>query len=264
MARTQKFPEDLLLEAVVKYAEAEKGKIKATELAAWAALNIRGLEGVRDYHFMRPIREMDSRTGKQTLIKKSCTLRMEEINRARSLTESVKRNVLLKASTIEAFMDQPDYIKRRQIADTRETVDRILAKNASLTSENDSLHVTNRQLKAEITTLSEKVESLNRTQTLLSRKVLFLMKTTDEASRKAVLTKMGIADQEIDLDAYTQSLSLEIRNVMDINRAVTRHMATYGSIPDEDKDGQSTMSSLSDSVIAGLHFGEDSNEQPAH
>ena len=233
-------------------------------MAAWAALNIRGLEGVRDYHFMRPIREMDSRTGKQTLIKKSCTLRMEEINRARSLTESVKRNVLLKASTIEAFMDQPDYIKRRQIADTRETVDRILAKNASLTSENDSLHVTNRQLKAEITTLSEKVESLNRTQTLLSRKVLFLMKTTDEASRKAVLAKMGIADQEIDLDAYTQSLSLEIRNVMDINRAVTRHMATYGSIPDEDKDGQSTMSSLSNSVIAGLHFGEDSNEQPAH
>ena len=174
-----------------------------------------------------------------------------------------KNNALLKASTIEAFMDQPDYIKRRQVADTRETVDRILAKNASLTRENDSLHVTNRQLKAEITALSEKVESLNRTQTLLSRKVLFLMKTTDEASRKAVLTKMGIADQEIDLDAYTQSLSLEIRNVMDINRAVTRHMATYGSIPDKDKDGQSTMS-LSDSVIAGLHFGEDSNEYPAH
>ena len=89
------------------------------------------------------------------------------------------------------------------------------------------------------------------------------MKTTDEASRKAVLAEMGIADLEIDLDAYTQSLSLEIRNVMDINRAVTRHMATYGSIPDKDKDGQSTMS-LSDSVIAGLHFGEDSNEYPAH
>lgn len=91
MARTQKFPEDLLLEAVVKYAEVEKGKIKATELAAWAALNIKGLEGVRDYHFMRPVRNKDSKTGKQTAGKKNCTLRMEEINRARSLTESVKR-----------------------------------------------------------------------------------------------------------------------------------------------------------------------------
>lgn len=259
MARTQKFPADLLLEAVVKYAETEKGKIKATELAEWAALNIKGLEGVRDYHFMRPVREMDSRAGKQTVIKKSCTLRMEEINRARSLTESVKRNVLLKASTIEAFMDQPDYVQRRQIAETRETVDRILAKNASLTRENDSLHVTNRQLKSEIAALSEKVESLSRTQMLLSRKVLFLMKTTDETSRKSVLAEMGIADQEIDLDAYTQSLSLEIRNIMDINRAITRHVITYGSIPDEAEDRKSNVS-LSDSVIAGLHFGEDSNE----
>ena len=259
MARTQKFPEDLLLEAVVKYAETEKGKIKATELAAWAALNIKGLEGVRDYHFMRPVRDKDSKTGKQTAGKKACTLRMEEINRARSLTENVKRNVLLKASTIEAFMEQPDYVQRRQIADTREAVDRILAKNVSLTRENDSLHTTNRQLKAEMTELSEKVEALSRTQTILSRKVLFLMKETDEASRKAILAEMGIEDQAIDLDTYTQSLSLDIRDIMDINRAVTRHVAAYGSIPDEDKDGQST-ASLSDSVMAGLHFGEDANE----
>ena len=259
MARTQKFPEDLLLEAVVKYAETEKGKIKATELAAWAALNIKGLEGVRDYHFMRAVRETDPRTGKQAASKKACTLRIEEINRARSLSESVKRNALLKASTIEAFMDQPDYIKRRQIADTRETVDRILAKNSGLARENDSLHATNRQLKAAATDLSKKVEALSRTQTILSRKVLFLMKATDEASRKAILAEMGIKDREIDLDTYTKSLSLEIRDVMDINRAVNRHVAAYGSIPDEAEGGQSN-ASLSDSVIAGLHFGEGSNE----
>lgn len=258
MARTQKFPEDLLLEAVVKYAETEKGKIKATELAAWAALNIKGLEGVRDYHFMRSIRDKDPKTGKQTVGKKACTLRMEEINRARSLTESVKRNALLKASTIEAFMDQPDYVQRRQIADTRETVDRILAKNASLTRENESLHATNRQLKAEVTVLSEKVDALSRTQMVLSRKVLFLMKATDEASRKAILAEMGIEDQGIDLDSYTQSLSLDIRDIMDINRAVIRHTATYGSMPDEEKDEHAMP--LSDSVIAGLHFGEDTNE----
>lgn len=259
MARTQKFPEDLLLEAVVKYAETEKGKIKATELAAWAALNIKGLEGVRDYHFMRPVRDKDPKTGKQTAGKKACTLRMEEINRARSLTENVKRNALLKASTIEAFMEQPDYVQRRQIADTRETVDRILAKNASLTRENDSLHTTNRQLQAEVTVLSEKVAVLSRTQTILSRKVLFLMKETDESSRKAILAEMGLEDQAIDLDTYTQSLSLDIKDIMDINKAVTRHAAVYGGIPDEDKDGQAAVS-LSDSVIAGLHFGEEANE----
>ncbi|MCD7991867.1 MAG: hypothetical protein LUK37_08860 [Clostridia bacterium] len=259
MARTQKFPENLLLEAVVKYAETEKGKIKATELAAWAALNIKGLEGVRDYHFMRPVREVDPRTGKQKENKKPCTLRMEEINQARSLTESVKRNTLLKASTIEAFMDQPDYVQRRQIADTRETVDRILAKNASLAKENGSLQETNRELESKLAGLSEKVEALRRTQMTLSRKVLFLMKATDEASRKAILTEMGIEDQEIDLNTYTQSLSLDIREVMDITKAVTRHVLAYESIPKEAIDGQSN-ASLSDSVFAGLHFGEETND----
>lgn len=85
------------------------------------------------------------------------------------------------------------------------------------------------------------------------------MKETDEASRKAILAEMGIKDREIDLETYTQSLSLEIRDVMDINRAVTRHVAAYGSIPNEDEGGRSN-ASLSDSVIAGLHFGEGSNE----
>ena len=98
MARTQKYTEELLLEAVVKYAEAESGKIKATELAAWAAVNISGLEGVRDYHFMRPVRERNLQTGVVTVRHKLCTVRMEEINRARSLTSQISRNTLLARS----------------------------------------------------------------------------------------------------------------------------------------------------------------------
>ena len=123
MARTQKYTEELLLEAVVKYAETERGKIKATELADWAGANITGLEGVRDYHFMRPAREKNPQTGAVIVRQKSCTVRMEEINKARSLTAQISRNALLKASTIEEFMNQPGFIQRRQIAETRETVD---------------------------------------------------------------------------------------------------------------------------------------------
>ena len=44
MARTAKFTDDLLLDAVVQYADIYKGKIKATELAEWARKNIAGLE----------------------------------------------------------------------------------------------------------------------------------------------------------------------------------------------------------------------------
>ena len=217
MARTQKFPEDLLLEAVVKYAEMHNGKIKATELAEWANANIIGLEGIRDYHFLRSVRERDEKTGKVTNGKKLCTIRIEEINRARSLTESVNKNALLKTSTIDAFMEQPDFVQRRQIVETRETVDRILAKNASITRENEALHTENRRMKSELLSLSEKVEALKKTQDLLSRKISFLMKSTDEASRKMMLAQMGIEDGSVDLDVYTQSLSCDIRDAMNIS-----------------------------------------------
>ena len=48
MAKTQKYSEDQLLEAVIKFSEIEKKKIKATELADWCRSNIEGLEDVRD------------------------------------------------------------------------------------------------------------------------------------------------------------------------------------------------------------------------
>ena len=37
MAKTQKYRDELLLEAVVKYAELNRGKIAATKLAEWAS-----------------------------------------------------------------------------------------------------------------------------------------------------------------------------------------------------------------------------------
>ena len=147
MARTQKYTEELLLEAVVKYAETGRGKIKATELAEWAGANVTGLEGVRDYHFMRPVREKDPQTGAVTMRRKPCTVRMDEINRARSLTAQISRNTLLKASTIEEFMNQPGFIQRRQIAETRETVGRLAAKNESLSRANEALRAENKSFR---------------------------------------------------------------------------------------------------------------------
>ena len=42
MAKTQKYSEDRLLEAVIKFAEIEKRKIKATELAKCAGATWKG------------------------------------------------------------------------------------------------------------------------------------------------------------------------------------------------------------------------------
>lgn len=54
MAKKQKIDNDLLLEAVVKYANICKGKIKYKELAEWSMANIPGLEEVKDYMFPGP------------------------------------------------------------------------------------------------------------------------------------------------------------------------------------------------------------------
>ena len=64
MAKTYKFSEEQLLEAVVRYAELHRGKIEATKLAAWASENIEGLEGVEARHFIRPGSKTNTKTGK--------------------------------------------------------------------------------------------------------------------------------------------------------------------------------------------------------
>ena len=253
MARTQKYTEELLLEAVVKYAEAESGKIKATELAAWAAVNISGLEGVRDYHFMRPVRERNLQTGVVMVRHKLCTVRMEEINRARSLTSQISRNTLLKASAIEDFMKQPGFVQRRQIAETRETVGRLAAKNESLSRANEALRAENKSFRKGMEQLTEDIRRLQDTQGRLTKQVTYLMKASDEKSRKAALADMGLTDRNVDLDVYTRSLEQEIGSVMDLRKVLGKFLLEEANpaVPGAESDSDKTMA---EEVLSGIDF----------
>ena len=253
MARTQKYTEELLLEAVVKYAEAESGKIKATELAAWAAVNISGLEGVRDYHFMRPVRERNLQTGVVMVRHKLCTVRMEEINKARSLTSQISRNTLLKASAIEDFMKQPGFVQRRQIAETRETVGRLAAKNESLSRANEALRAENKSFRKGMERLTEDIRRLQDTQGRLTKQVMYLMKAADEKSRKEALTDMGLSDRSVDLDVYTRSLEQEIGSVMDLRKVLGKFLLEEANpaMPGAESDGSKT---LAEEVLSGIDF----------
>ena len=253
MARTQKYTEELLLEAVVKYAEAESGKIKATELAAWAAVNISGLEGVSDYHFMRPVRERNLQTGVVMVRHKLCTVRMEEINRARSLTSQISRNTLLKASAIEDFMKQPGFVQRRQIAETRETVGRLAAKNESLSRANEALRAENKSFRKGMEQLTEDIRRLQDTQGRLTKQVMYLMKAADEKSRKEALTDMGLSDRSVDLDVYTRSLEQEIVSVMDLRKVLGKFLLEEANpaVPGAGSDSDKTMA---EEVLSGIDF----------
>ena len=233
MARTQKYTEELLLEAVVKYAETERGKIKATELAEWAGANITGLEGVRDYHFMRPVREKDPQTGAVTVRRKPCTVRMDEINRARSLTAQISRNALLKASTIEEFMNQPGFIQRRQIAETRETVDRLASRNENLSRANEALRAENKGF---------------------TKQVTYLMKAADEKARKTALAEMGLTDGSVDLDVYTRNLGQEIGSVMDLRKVLGRFLLEEANPARKETSESADSKTLAEEVLSGIDF----------
>ena len=250
MAKTQKYSEDQLLEAVVKFSEIEKKKIKATELANWCRNNIEGLEEVRDYHFTRPIKEKDEKTGKMIERPKLCTLKIEEINKSRSLTVSINTNLLLRASNIDTFMEQPDAAKRKMIVETRETVDKLLTRNGNITRENEALRSENKSIKSDILIMTDKIAALQKAQDKLIRQVTYLMKVTDEATRKEMLAQMGIEDESVDLNTYSESLQQELSEVMDINKSLRKYLSETDDIP-ETKEKQAN---ITGEIMSGLDF----------
>ena len=248
MAKTQKYSEDQLLEAVIKFSEIEKKKIKATELADWCRRNIEGLEEVRDYHFTRSIKEKDEKTGKMIERPKLCTLKIEEINRSRSLTVSINTNLLLRASNIDAFMEQPDAAKRKMIVETRETVDKLFTRNGNLTRENEALKSENKSIKSQILKITDKIETLQKAQKKLIKQVTYLMKVTDEASRKDMLAQIGIEEESVDLNTYTESLQQELLEAMNIDKALRAYINTNISSNMDDEQYNT------ESIMKGLNF----------
>lgn len=250
MAKTQKYSEDQLLEAVIKFSEIEKKKIKATELADWCRRNIKGLEEVRDYHFTRSIKEKDKKTGKMVERPKLCTLKIEEINKSRSLTVSINTNLLLRASNIDTFMEQPDAAKRKMIVETRETVDKLLTRNGNITRENEALRAENKSMKSDILIMTDKIMDLQKAQDKLIKQVSYLMKATDEAIRKEMLAQMGIEDESVDLNTYSESLQQELSEVMDINKSLRKYLSETDDAPDT-KEKQTN---IAGDIMSGLDF----------
>lgn len=250
MAKTQKYSEDQLLEAVIKFSEIEKKKIKATELADWCRCNIEGLEEVRDYHFTRSIKEKDEKTGKIIDRPKLCTLKIEEINKSRSLTVSINTNLLLRASNIDTFMEQPDIAKRKMIVETRETVDKLLTRNGNITRENEALKAENKSMKSDILIMTDKIDALQKAQDRLIKQVSYLMKATDEAARKEILAQIGIEDESIDLNTYSESLQQELSEVMDINKSLRKYLSETDEMPDT----KAEQTNITGDIMSGLDF----------
>ncbi len=220
MAKTQKYSEDKLLEAVIRYADTFKGKIQATKLAKWASANIDGLEGVRDYHFMRPVIEKDPKTGNNITRAKICTERIEELNLARSTETAVNINPLLKSSNIDMFFTLPKHEQRQLIIDTRAQVDKLLLENKLARKENAVVGQRVKEQSSQIDELSNLLLSVSKKQDALLSAVSRALKSLDESQRRAVLAEIGVSNEGLDLNAYTDSLTLDVKKAFSINHAI--------------------------------------------
>lgn len=178
-------------------------------------------------------------------------MKIEEINKSRSLIVSINKNLLLQASNIDIFMEQPDSAKRKMIVETRETVDKLLMRNRNITREKEVLKTENQAMKAEILKISEKVDNFQKAQDKLIRQIKYLMKATDEAARKEIVAQMGISDDSVDLDTYMNSLNQELSQIVDINRILRKYLDESDSNIDSKGD---KADNLINDIMSGLDF----------
>ena len=230
MAKTPKYPEEKLLEAVVRYAEQYRGKIEATKLAAWASENIEGLDGVKDRHFTRPTEKKDTKTGKKVKEIRPCTAKINELNAARNTVTQMNTNVLLRSSNVDKFLDLPRHEQRQVIFDTRAQVDRLIAENAFLRQESKAVEARSQTISRYTESLEQQLESLKNDQAKLLSLVTRAMDKFDADERQRMLESIGICDGLFDLDTYVGSLSLRINELSSIDDAIRKDRAVIPAI----------------------------------
>ena len=220
MGKKQSYSEDLLTDAVIRYAEVFAGKIEYTKLAAWASVNIDGLQGVRGYHFSRSIVEKDPLTGKRRSRKKVCTERVEDYNKARSLTANISSNAILRSSNPDKFFELSRTAQRETILETKTLFNQIERRNADLLRENDQLNSINKAFEEKNKTIDETIKKLEKKIKHLERSVNYVVKSTDQENKRRILEEMGLSNGTVDGERYLESLHVDLDNVFHIEKSI--------------------------------------------
>lgn len=252
MAKKQKIDNDLLVDAVNKYADICKGRIKYKELAEWSATNISGLEEVRDYMFSRPIIETDPITGKKINKDRPCTVRIKEINMSRTVTAEISTNVLIQASNVDAFMSLPRAEQRRGILSTREQVASLTKRNVYLERENKRIVDENESLKILSAELEAKLLSIVETHEILKKQISYIRKFTDANQRKQALEQIGITEDGFQLLINQESMQIE--KAFSFGQAIKKFQKVAEQTKELQESILSESSSLSDDIMKGLDF----------
>lgn len=220
MAQKEHYSDDQLLDIVVRYADTEPGIIRITKMAKWASINIPGAEGIKAYHFRNMRKVLNPRTRKIEKVHTAAFERVQEINMARRTVLSIRSNILMHSSDVEAFCRIPRVEQRRQILEMRELVGRLISERTQLSANNDVLTAENERIKRENSNLLKQQDEIKKKQDRLEKKVSFVINTIDREDQLRILKMMGIEDGGIDLEVYANSLRQEIDDMFSIRQEI--------------------------------------------
>lgn len=238
MAKTQKYSDELMIEAVEKYADHNKGKIVVVKLAEWASANMPGLEGISRHDFERKNTIKGKKGGKNIKEDRPALRRIHEINESRSISKKMGKNILLTSSSLDLFFQLPRPQQRQLILDTRAQVDHLIVQNATLTRKDRSLETENKLLRDENDALRLRQNEQEERISEIERKVDAAIKRGDERIRTEVLASLGISDGSFSSVRYKDSLEIkEEASINDVLSRVLIEKTATNNLLDELEDG---------------------------
>lgn len=212
MGKIQKYDDELLTDAVIRYSEQFPRKIiKFTELASWASEFVPGLESVRDYHFSRPVIVENSKTKKREKKEKLCTKRIHEINAARESKVVLKKNPLLSASDVEGFLALPSLEQRKLILEARGQIEVIENQARKTGIENARLQAENKDLEKRLSEYEAHLKAATKTQNHLKKMLHGIINYVNDDLVRQAMQSMGLIDgQPRDLNTFLLSVESDI------------------------------------------------------
>ena len=222
MAQKEKYTEEQLMDAVIKYSETIPGKIKITELAKWAADNVPGLEGIQAHNFRGKRKVINKRTGKQEQLQLLAFERIQRINEMRMGTKALRSTELLHSSDPDKFLYLPRPIQRSQILDAREYIEKLIDRDRALTKQNNDLLEENTRLKDDNIKLQDGLDQIQERQEMIEKKLTQMVRQMDEQRQAETLQSLGVMDDGVDLEVYVKSLRQDIGDVFSISNSIRR------------------------------------------
>lgn len=220
MAQKEKYTDEKLTDAVIRYSEAFPGKIKVSVLARWASTNIPGLEGVKAHNFRSKRKVVNKRTGKVEELSLGAFERIQTINKIRTGDAAVRTNELFKQSDPDVFLGLPRMEQRRQIIETRGQYEKLADENRELRRQNNILKTDNICLRDDIEKLRERLGLIQKRQEQIEKKISLMVNIMDREKQRETLNSMGVMDGGFDLEKYQESLRLDIDEVFSISQSI--------------------------------------------